>query len=86
MKFFFKSRTKGAKDKQPRKHRAKIYWKDGTSTETTAHKEGGRWMVGGDHPSATLDVGGKIYIHKDGKIYHLKGSRMVFQDYESEES
>jgi transposase len=61
-----------------------IAWKDGTSTKTKAWREGkGTWMVGGDIAKATTDLGGKIFIHINGRIYWLKGNRLIFQDMEN---
>lgn len=59
---------------------AEIRWEDGSFTKTSAKKVNGRWLIGGDCPSATTELGGAIYIINNGKIYRLKGNRLIFQD------
>jgi hypothetical protein len=57
---------------------------NGNVIRTTAKKVDGSWFVGGDFSKATTDLGGKIFIYIDGKIYLLKGCVLKFQDYEKE--
>ena len=48
--------------------------------ESTACKQGGRWIVSGDYPNAITDAGGKIFIETKTGIHLLKGCRLIFQD------
>ena len=66
--------------KMSKVYQAEISWADGTTDKTTAKKVNGRWEVGGDNLCATTDLGGKVFIITDGKIYWIKGNRMIFQD------
>ena len=61
--------------------RARIEIKDKT-IETTAKKINGHWLIGGDYLNAWTDMGAKVYIIKDGKVYYLKGAALIFQDNE----
>ena len=65
--------------------KAQIVLKDGEMIETTAKKSDGHWLIGGDYLNAWTDLGAKVFIIKDKKIYFLKGAAMIFQDYVSEE-
>lgn len=65
---------------EAKEFRAIIFWKDGDRSESTAKKEGGRWVVSGDKPNAITDLGGKIFIEKDDGVFSLKGNRLIFQD------
>lgn len=83
MKFFIKStfgRHKGIhKIKEPKVYQAEVHFSDtGETVKTTAKKENGHWMVGGDKAAAWN--GGKIFIISNNKYYYLKGNRLVFQD------
>jgi len=59
--------------------------KDGERTiiTTASKKHRGSWMIGGDFACASRDLGFKIFIYDTSteKLYLLKGSRLVFQDY-----
>lgn len=58
-----------------------ISWprKDGF-IKVKAEKKAGRWEVGGDKPNAVTDLGGIVYIVSQGKMYLLKGNRLIYQD------
>lgn len=63
-----------------KEYEAHIVFADGEHVKTKAYRDGARWMVGGDVAKATSDLGAKIFIHSDGKVYWLKGNRLIFQD------
>ena len=69
-----------SKKTEGKKMKALIFWKDGSTSEASAERVNGQWMIGGDKACATTSLGGKVFIIKDGKIFWLKGSRMIFQD------
>lgn len=59
-----------------------ISWPDGTVTKDVTvqkHPKLG-WLIGGDVIKSTTDMGGKIFVTTNGKVYWLKGNRLVFQD------
>lgn len=72
-----------ANEDTPR-YTARVVWKDGKVTDNvSAKKSGNAWLIGGDFLIATTELGGQVFItdHQDGKVYWLKGNRMIFQDY-----
>lgn len=61
-----------------------IIFRDGTTVQTTAHKKGGRWFVGGDVANAIFETGATVLIYSKGKIFKLIGCYLKFQDYDAD--
>jgi hypothetical protein len=64
--------------------KALVTFKDGEQVEMKAERVGSHWEIGGDNATALTRLGAKILIVNEGKIYALKGCRLVFQDYANE--
>ena len=70
-------------NKTPKEFKAMVFDPNNTDRPgilMTAKKSGGYWMVGGDYASALKGM--CIYIQTKGGIYSLRGSRLVFQDFD----
>lgn len=73
-------------DEKPKEKRyAALELYNGTRILSRAKREHYRWLIGGD----VLKAGDKrsitIFSLDDGKIYQLKGNRLVFTDYMSDD-
>lgn len=56
---------------------------DGECWKAVATKSFGTWLIGGDF-LRSLPKGATVMIVSKGKLYSLKGNRMIFQDYAGE--